>query len=245
MKDQEEMPQGWRRIGNLLYTLEEDGRYRGKMMYRNRLTVSINGFRSVEETEVGELTERLYTFLATPATLPPFYKEGDAAAGRFAPLIAKLIELVQDMRTVKLDDFKTANSQILALQGGVAAFCATWDKTLPFLRAQAATPAPVLSLVEEAGPQGWISVEERLPVPLRKVLLLIAPELHGHDAIEIGYFVQYGDGDGVARGHWSTWEALHFADVVGWQELPFAMLSDAPTTPSKEADQKGEEVGRG
>jgi hypothetical protein len=70
----------------------------------------------------------------------------------------------------------------------------------------------------------WVSGAERLPVAGRRVLLLIAPELHGHDAIEIGYFVQHGDGKGEVPGHWSSWETLAFGDVIGWQELPFATL---------------------
>lgn len=80
-------------------------------------------------------------------------------------------------------------------------------------------------LVDSSGAGQWVPVGERLPVPQRKVLILLKPgERHGHDAIEIGYFVDYGDAAEMAPGHWSSWESIPFADVIGWQELPFALL---------------------
>jgi hypothetical protein len=67
MTDEKEIPQGWQRSNHLLYTLEEDGRFRGKMMYRNRLTVRVDGSNSsATESEVDELATRLHAFLSAP-----------------------------------------------------------------------------------------------------------------------------------------------------------------------------------
>lgn len=98
-----------------------------------------------------------YKAAATPATLPPFYKEGDAAAAVSDEVLDKL-EALQNKAVAAFEEWDAAgtNSTLDESDGADIALGREAAAHLPALIAEIkrlrATPAPVLSLVEEAGP---------------------------------------------------------------------------------------------
>lgn len=176
--------------------------------------------------------------LATPTTLASFYKEADAA---------ELVALADQLDAMA---GQAAASQVPDASG--TDFLRLLVKSRPqltaALRAQAATPAPVLSLVEEAGPPAnsdnykWAPESEWRTGNAFTALIPHKRKPGQWDTVSAHW-----DSNGGFWNHTDHFEVLNVKYVlIDEREWPdFPALPTAPTTPSKETDQKGEEVGRG
>lgn len=266
------------------------------------------------------LRDAIAKTLATPATLPSFYKEGDAAARLQGG--QAIIDLVSDVLTEYSNQVGSRHEYVDQVTEGLVVgelSQAILDKIKECEQAIIhGSPAPVLSLVEEAGPAGWVLVPKKpseehlaslamrnrhdyglqkpeIQANMRRGAAQMYEEATGQGFFKIDYSAIAGSVIGLAKidtDYVPTWDYPHataptpnHASVeisnalrltVEQDELAYKLIISAlgkeeertnywmeqhrsvsirlhelqqqlaaPTTPSKEADQKGEEVGRG